>query len=180
MDAVEKERMMDELVRMIINGTPKAECARVLGLHQNTILNWTNEDPVFKLKLARTRAKMDNDAAAMVNARAAEGLSSIEGMIEAATLKALERIVEKLDSKNEHIQLKAAVDLLDRNPKTSKTKKVQTTAIHAIVTPDALAMAARTARELDENYQVGRAIEAVVLSDSDDISSLTPEGSECG
>lgn len=45
----------------------------------------------------------------------------IQGMSE----KALERMNTLMDSNSEKIQLDAAKDILDRNPETSKTRKVQ-------------------------------------------------------
>lgn len=41
--------------------------------------------------------------------------------------KAVEKVNKLMDSQNEHISLKAASDVLDRNPETSKTQKLQVT-----------------------------------------------------
>jgi len=48
-------------------------------------------------------------------------------VIAMAARKALGRVNGLVDSQNEHIALKAASDILDRNPETSKTQKLQVT-----------------------------------------------------
>jgi len=50
---------------------------------------------------------------------------SLSRVIAMASRKAAKTINKLMDSSNEHIQLKASSDILDRNPETSKTVKAQ-------------------------------------------------------
>lgn len=159
----ERAEMWNELIRMCIRGVSLKKAATALGVNISTVFKWRH-DPEFKLKLARTRALIIEKAQLAqdvgVDPSKVSNLS-IEEIVEKASVRALEKLIEKLESPNEHIQLKAAIDLADRNPKISKTKKVQSSHVHAIMTPQQLALIARAAREVTEDFEVGKTIEAV-------------------
>jgi hypothetical protein len=59
--------------------------------------------------------------------------------------------------------LRAAIALADRGTQTSKTKKIQTSALHAIITPEDLASMAQTAREIQ---MIGHPVPALELDTS--------------
>ena len=175
----ERDIAWDELVKMIIRGVTLQEAAGVLGVHVQTIYKWTH-NPAFKIKLARTRALVMEKSQCIVEEtaiRVTQEMESLQAMIARGSRKALETLIDKLESQNEHIQVKAAVDLADRNPETSKTKKVQQTNLKAVITAEQLAVLARAAREIDEVHGVkGNVLpveasevveEAFVLEDSE-------------
>ena len=55
-----------------------------------------------------------------------------------------------LDSQNESIVFKAASDLLDRDERSSKRRKMTVHNLHEILTPQMLAAAAACAKEIKE------------------------------
>jgi len=166
----EREAAWKELIRMCIRGCTIKQAALALQVHPSTIWKW-RKDPDFRIKLARTRALI------IEKAQLADDLGEspdqvakmdIEQIIEKASMRALEKLIEKLESPNEHIQLKAAIDLADRNPKMSKTKKIQGIHAHAIMTPQQLALIARAAREAVEDHDAGKVLEAVPIEELGD------------
>lgn len=78
---------------------------------------------------------------------------ALSTVIALAARKAVQRVNALMDSANEHIQLKAATDILDRNPETSKTQKVLS-ASFSIEGKDAAEIAAALVRsaQLREKY----------------------------
>lgn len=52
---------------------------------------------------------------------------ALSAVIALAARRAVDKVNKLMDSNNEHIALKAASDILDRNPETSKTQKLQMT-----------------------------------------------------
>lgn len=52
---------------------------------------------------------------------------ALSTVIALAARRAVEKVNKLMDSQNEHISLKAASDILDRHPETSKTQKLQVT-----------------------------------------------------
>jgi predicted transcriptional regulator len=160
----------DELVKLIIKGCTHQEAAQMLGFSPATIASWCG-NPAFKLKLARTRKlifEKTEDIVVETAKKVEADMERLEEMIERGSRRALERLIEKLESENEHISLKAAIDLADRNPVTSKTRKVQADHRHLVLNAEQLAVLARAAREVDEDHQVGSAtrVEPVRLIDS--------------
>lgn len=78
---------------------------------------------------------------------------ALSAVIALAARRAVEKVNRLMDSNNEHIQLKAATDILDRNPETSKTQKVLS-ASFSIEGKDAAEIAAALVRSarLREKY----------------------------
>ena len=78
---------------------------------------------------------------------------ALSTVIALAARRAVEKVNKLMDSGNEHIQLKAATDILDRHPETSKTQKVLS-ASFSIEGKDAaeLASALVRAAELNAKY----------------------------
>lgn len=153
-DAV-RNSAIDEMVRLEIKGMSSAEMSNILGFHPNTIKKWRNSAE-YKSKLLWTKKlvyeKTEDAIEASVKSAAARAaviaVSDVSRIIEDYSLKAVHKIADKMESENDHIALKAAIDMADRNPMSSKTRRVQSTHLHAVMTPDALALLGRTAREL--------------------------------
>lgn len=78
---------------------------------------------------------------------------ALSAVIALAARRAVDRVNKLMDSGNEHIALKAASDILDRNPETSKTQKLQMTSF-SLDGEDAKAIAAALVRgaEVRERY----------------------------
>lgn len=78
---------------------------------------------------------------------------TLSAVIALAARRAVEKVNRLIDSNNEHIALKAASDILDRNPETSKTQKLQV-ASFSLEGQDAKDLAAALVRsaEVRERY----------------------------
>jgi hypothetical protein len=77
---------------------------------------------------------------------------SIRAKLEEASEKALERIITLAQQeKNDHVALKAAQDILDRDGRISRTSTVNNTGTvaHTVIDPITLIHAVATAREQD-------------------------------
>lgn len=174
-DDATREAAYDELVRLLIRGTSYAQCAELLGFHVNTIKKWIKK-PEFDLKLRRTRALVYSETDVIPDKVAQQVMESVEKLIERGAEKAIVKITTLMEqSKNEHIQLKAAVDLADRDQRTSKTKKVQQINLNAFLTPELLVAAAAAARTLsgDTSGAMPRLIEEA--SDMSDVGVVVLE-----
>lgn len=62
-----------------------------------------------------------------VDRMVADKTVALSAVIQLASRRAASRMAELVESANEHVAQKAASDLLDRNPETSKTQKIQAT-----------------------------------------------------
>ena len=142
--------LWDRAIALLMAGYRLDHVSTELGVHRNTISQW-RRNPEFKLKLARSQkrilSKHQEATALAVDAQ----ILTIEQQIQSAGEKALVTMTEKLNSENELVQVKAASDLMDRDNRMSRTRKIETKGVHAIVTAEQLVLAARAARELREN-----------------------------
>jgi hypothetical protein len=81
--------------------------------------------------------------------------------LEAASEKALDEMMEMMDGIEGASQLKMRIcqDLLDRDARASRTKKLDVHAAHDFISPAVLLHAAATAKEIDQ-YQQKKLLEA--------------------
>lgn len=93
----------------------KKEASEMAGLHPNYLTLLTGANGSEKVK------SLINDVDAMIED---ESIATSK-IIQRLGRKALGRLANLMDSENEHVALKAAVDLADRAPETSKTQKIQ-------------------------------------------------------
>lgn len=162
-DNAMREAAWDELVVLLIRNATQKQAADLLGFHPNTIKKWV-ADERFQLKLKRTRALIFAKTQDSVDKIVTEEVVNVKKLIEQHSTKAIQKIAGLMEtSSSEAIQLKAAIDLADRGPDTSKTKKMMGVVGHAFLTPEVITAAAAAARALEENQKVGRVIEAVAL-----------------
>lgn len=164
---VDRKFLMDEMIRLDIQGVPISKMTVQLGVHPNTLYRW-QRTAEYKLKMQRTKkvlVERTTEQAIIHTAgvRAEEAVANIEKLIEQYAESAIHKIAKKMDSENEHIGLKAAIDLADRDPRTSKTKKIQASHVHAFLTPQLLVDAAKAAREIEETAQFGAPVEALEI-----------------
>lgn len=103
--------------RLYSTGTckTKKEASTAAGLHPNylTILS----GPTSGSELVK---RLINDVDAAIHDQSI----STSQLLQRLGREAVGRIAQLMDSDNEHVALKAAVDLADRSPETSKTQKV--------------------------------------------------------
>ena len=109
--------------RMMIPGTTMKEIAEELGLHYNTIRKYARSER-FHDKLAALRRRLDGAV-----------LPDLQERLRQAAARSLQVMNDKLDSKNERVQLRAAIDLMDRDPRLSKTRKVRAVSDRPVITP---------------------------------------------
>lgn len=93
----------------------KKEASEMAGLHPNYLTMLTSENGSEKVK------SLINDVDTLV---ADESIETSK-LIRILGRRALGKIGGLMESQNEHVALKAAQDLADRSPDTSKTQKVQ-------------------------------------------------------
>jgi len=93
----------------------KKEASEMAGLHPNYLTLLTGENGSSKVK------NLINDVDSMIED---ESIATSK-IIQRLGRKALGRLANLMDSPNENVALKAAVDLADRAPETSKTQKIQ-------------------------------------------------------
>lgn len=116
------------LVRLLAQGLTLKECSVALHRHMFTIRAWAREDWVReKLRSINDLAfqKIDGE----LKAKAETTFVRIQEVSDEALNKLLD-LMENADS--QVVQMRCAQDLLDRNPETSKTRKVEKTerAVH--------------------------------------------------
>lgn len=93
----------------------KKEASEMAGLSPNYLTLLTGENGSDKVK------NLINDVDSMIED---ESIATSK-IIQQLGRKALGRLANLMDSQNENVALKAAVDLADRAPETSKTQKIQ-------------------------------------------------------
>lgn len=110
-------------LRLAANGISLIECSKQLKISGITLAKWLRE-PGMMERLKNLNeivwAQMDQQLKATVTSRME--------VIQKASDEALDKLLELLHSADsEVVQMRCAMDLLDRNPETSKTRKVETT-----------------------------------------------------
>lgn len=136
----DKKDLMDALIRLTLMNVPVSEAAKRLGVNVNTCYNWAKTD-TYKMKLDAARAAVF----AEVDAKIADVHARLT---EFAVPKALDTMISLLDSEKESIKARAAADLMDRDNRLSKTRKVESTVTHNFLTPSILRELSRVAYEL--------------------------------
>lgn len=134
----------EELMRLLQAGKKLAECARILGRSVQTIRRYCRGE-VFQREL---KAK---DAALWARVDEELQISKLSLILRVSheSEKALERIAELIDSPDEKIALRAASDILDRNPEVSKRTSTTQSTVQFNIDPATLILAAQTAKELN-------------------------------
>ncbi len=162
----------EEAIRLKIRGATDIQVADILGVRVKTLQRW-KQQPEFTLRMMRTKKAIFDGTMNITNEKAMAAVENVEKLIEEYSTKAIHRIAEKMEkAENEGLQLKAAIDLADRGTRTSKTKKVASTHLHAFLTPELLREAARVAKDMLEDDAIGYHVEPVALEPimADDIN----------
>lgn len=135
----------DELLRLLQAGNRTRKCAEILGLSVGTVRTY------IKCPEFQTMLKAAGEALwARVDEEIRVSKLSTVLRVEELSEKALERMDALMASEDESIAFRASSDILDRNANTSKHNKQEIDKRIVIIDPVQLALAAQTAREIDE------------------------------
>jgi hypothetical protein len=131
------------LVRMIAEGRSMIECAEALGRSKFTLLKWI-KDPSFRIKLKELNEAMYIKLDAELKNRA----ETTAERIGKASDDALDKLLDLMDhADSQVVQMRCAQDLLDRNPDTSKTHKVEKTTKNLTLSAEFLHLVETSERE---------------------------------
>jgi hypothetical protein len=147
-------KMMDdqELMRRLLAHYTLKECAAIFNVTYHTICRRARR-PEFLQELrdlsGDTWSEVDHEL------RATNGLIT-ERIIEISekALNTLELLMDNTETQPA-LQAKIAMDFLDRNPETTKTRKIESKVEHQFMNPRVLIDAAQAAREMDETQVTG-------------------------
>ena len=135
------------LLRMMANGTPLVECSAQLKTAAVTLARWARQ-PEF---LERLKA-LNEVVWRQLDEQLKNGIKTTMTRIQQASDDALDKVLELMNqADSEAVQLKAAQDVLDRNPETSKTHKVESRETKVTVDAQFLQLALKTEQELVVN-----------------------------
>jgi len=143
----------DELLRLLQAGNRTRKCAEILGLGVNTVRTYIR-CPEFQAMLHASSEKLW----ARVDEEIRQSKLATTLRIEEMSEKALEKLEQLMDSEDESIVFRASSDILDRNTNTSKHHKEEINKNIVIVDPAQLALAAATAREMEERSRGYRSV----------------------
>jgi hypothetical protein len=111
------------VLRLLASGLPIYEVAKQTKTSGVTIAKWFR-DPVMMERLKELNAIVWQDMDSQLKVKATQTFERIQEASDEALDKVLE-LMHKADS--QAIQAKCAFDILDRDPSTSKTKKIEKT-----------------------------------------------------
>jgi hypothetical protein len=149
----------EDLIRLLVIGFNLKECANQLGWAYRTVRVYAAE-PEF---LARLR-ELSAEAYAKVESELQSQHADIFVKLAQASDRALDKLVELLDSPKEEVALRAAQDLLDRDGRITRKSETKSEHTHKVFDPAALLAAATAAKEMERFY--GGRIEVPVISGS--------------
>lgn len=135
----------DELIRLLLAGFMLKECANRLRISYHTVCKYAR-GPEFLEELRQ----VSEDVWRRVDEELTDSKSAFVLRAEEASEDALVAMRNLLESQNEHIVYKAAQDLMDRDPRVSRTRRIEGTGTPGqLLDVDALANAVKVIREED-------------------------------
>lgn len=135
----------EKLLRLLLTGYMMRECAKMLQVSYATVRKYASDEEFLrKLKEMSMSIYEEVDSELKLNA------SQVTQRIDELSDKALDTLETLLASDKDIVKLKAADSILDRNPESSKQKKVEQTTNTRFLDPLHLIHAAKTATEVDE------------------------------
>ena len=142
----------EELLRLLLMGFTIRECAEQMKINPVTVRSYTRR-PEFLIQLKEHSSEI---AKRLVD-ELSTGQIEMAQRLEEASAAALEEMMSMMGALEGPSKLKLQVcqDLLDRDPKSSRTKRmdISGTMSHDFISPAVLIHAAATAKEI-EQYQV--------------------------
>lgn len=145
----------EELMRLLLCGHMLKECAAQMRMSYYTIRNYAKE-PEF---LADLKSK-SNEIYKRLDAELLASKEDMKEKLERNSEEALEYMMELARTSTGVIKLKACQDILDRDSRVSRTRKVDVEADHNFISPLFLVHAAKVGREIDVTPKVERLPEA--------------------
>ena len=131
------------LLRMVAEGRSITECAKALGRNASTIREWVR-DKNFMEELRKLNSLIWQQLDEELTRKAATTLQRIQQ----ASDEALDKLLDLMDhADSEVVQMRCAQDLLDRNPETSKTHKVEKTTRSVSISAEFLRLVETSERE---------------------------------
>lgn len=144
----------DELLRLLLMGFTLRECAEQLKFNYTTVRTHAKE-PAFLLRLREHSGEIAKRLVDELSTSQVEMARKLEEASSAA-------LDEMLSMMNElgtgQLKVKVCQDLLDRDPKSSRTKRIDMTGAmtHEFISPAVLIHAAATAKELETFQKKGQ------------------------
>jgi hypothetical protein len=141
----------EELMRMLLMGLTLREISRQTGMGYNTV-RFRAREPEFLLKLKEHSGEIAQRLVDELSTNIVEMAQKLEDA-SALALEEMLKMMGELENPSQ-LKLKVCQDLLDRDPKSSRTKRMDITGTmsHDFISPAVLIHAAATAKEL-ESYQ---------------------------
>lgn len=136
----------EELLRLLLTGHMLKECGPFLNLSYATVCTYAR-DPNFLSQLKEQSTEIYRRVDEELTASKMNILSRLEEASDRA-LQVMESIMET--SKSDMIRVKAAQDIMDRDGRVSRTRRIEGSQAHEFLNPLTLIHAAKTAREVDQ------------------------------
>jgi len=131
------------VLRLLASGIPIHEVAKQTKTSGVTIAKWFR-DPGMAERLKELNEMVWADLDAQLKVRATRTFERIQE----ASDEALDKVLELMHSADsEVVQMRCAQDILDRDPDTSKTKKVEKTTKHLTLSAEFLHLVETSERE---------------------------------
>lgn len=134
----------EELMRLLLCGHMLKECAIHMRLSYWTVRNYA-KDPAFMTQLR----EKSTEIYARLDAELAANKEDMKEKLERASEEALEMMIELARTSTGVIKLKSCQDLLDRDTRVSRTKRIEGDTTHDFISPLFLVHAAKVGREID-------------------------------
>jgi len=134
----------EELMRLLLCGHMLKECAAHMRMSYWTVRNYA-KDPLF---LSQLREK-SNEIYRRLDAELLSSKEDMKEKLERNSEEALEYMMELARTSTGVIKLKACQDILDRDTRVSRTKKIDSDVDHNFISPLFLVHAAKVGREID-------------------------------
>ena len=135
-----------EILRLLLAGHTTREVAHVIRQSVHTVRNY-----IRNVEFQEELRQLSEPIWRRVDEELTLTKLSYAQRIDEMSDRALARIEELLDSDDERVQLRAASEVLDRNPQTSKHHKVENDTRVMVINPEQLQLAARAALEISDN-----------------------------
>ena len=136
----------EELLRLLLVGNSLKECATQIGMSYYTIRKYASAE-AFMNQLRDMSATIYERVDAELKTSKETILTNLEKASEEGLI-AMRELVK--GCKNDSVRMKAAQDLMDRDGRLSRTKKIEGTTQHGFMNPLTLVHAAKVAKETDE------------------------------
>jgi hypothetical protein len=142
--ALSRDMRQRDIIRLAIEGAPSKKIGEMLNLNYTTVNQYLRKPDVQAAVRAESEAAWEATVAHLRNSRI-----NMTEAIRDASEKALAKIIELMDSDDERIIYRSASDILDRNPETGKSHKVESTEKLFVIDANMLELAARAAKEIE-------------------------------